>query len=350
AYAKDIRLAVYPKIGFEFNFYFNSDQALYYKSSDSLKDYYASYHEGKDAFGRPLQTTSNSRRRKEIIDKEITNILGRHLKREWKFKLGVNCEVDGQDKLQITKLFEHKFRGQLSPLLWIYDFIDDSFGVSDAKEIAASVKKKKAGGWNKLKNRFNANPMSFELLPPSIAVGIGIGYNQAQNGILTYTLNGKLLMNPIIGAQIKLDLLALGSKFKPWGVIIDALDIISFAADLFSGGAVALDYKIDLTFESSILLVGADSTDGKTTPATITWDVTNNRVVDANMAIQGRLKGTILMEFGIKLRSKVKDGKSYKKNEVRQKIEKRKEEGGFGVKMEGDSEIHLTLGADKHAA
>ncbi|MCV6631705.1 MAG: hypothetical protein OIF50_17805 [Flavobacteriaceae bacterium] len=68
------------------------------------------------------------------------------------------------------------------------------------------------------------------------------------------------------------------------------------------------------------------------------------------MAIQGRLKGRIKMVFGIKLRSKVKDGKSYKKNEVRQKIEKRKEEGGFGVEMKADSEIHLTLGADKHAA
>ncbi|MCV6630033.1 MAG: hypothetical protein OIF50_09255, partial [Flavobacteriaceae bacterium] len=105
-----------------------------------------------------------------------------------------------------------------------------------------------------------------------------------------------------------------------------------------------------LTFESSILLVGADSTDGKTTPATISWDVSNNRIIDANMAIQGRLKGSIEMEFGIKLRSKVQEGKSYKKNEVRQKIEKRKEEGGLGVKMAADSEIHLTLGADKHAA
>ncbi|MCV6630035.1 MAG: hypothetical protein OIF50_09265, partial [Flavobacteriaceae bacterium] len=62
------------------------------------------------------------------------------------------------------------------------------------------------------------------------------------------------------------------------------------------------------------------------------------------------MKGSIKMVFGIKLRSKVKDGKSYKDGKIKQKIEKRKEEGGFGVKMEADSEIHLTLGADKHAA
>ncbi|MFV0345699.1 MAG: hypothetical protein ACK5IQ_05560 [Bacteroidales bacterium] len=69
-------------------------------------------------------------------------------------------------------------------------------------------------------------------------------------------LEGRIIANPILDAKVRLDLLALGSKIKPWGIILDALDIASWVAEALSRGRLEIDYKIEIVFESQINLVG----------------------------------------------------------------------------------------------
>ncbi|MCG8894497.1 hypothetical protein G1K97_12495 [Tenacibaculum finnmarkense] len=127
------------------------------------------------------------------------------------------------------------------------------------------------------------------------------------------------MMNPVIGANVTLDVLALGSKIKPWGAIIDALDIAAFITEFCTGDKVELEYQILVKFTAEILLVGAGSKDGKNKPAELTYNFANKKYA-GNIALQGRLKGEITFKFGIKLKAIIKKAyaetpvENYKKN------------------------------------
>ncbi|MCG8253137.1 hypothetical protein [Tenacibaculum finnmarkense] len=127
------------------------------------------------------------------------------------------------------------------------------------------------------------------------------------------------MMNPVIGANVTLDVLALGSKIKPWGAIIDALDIAAFITEFCTGDKVELEYQILVKFTAEILLVGAGSKDGKNKPAELTYNFANKKYA-GNIALQGRLKGEITFKFGIKLKGIIKKAyaetpvENYKKN------------------------------------
>ncbi|WP_438712675.1 hypothetical protein ACSTS3_10685 [Aquimarina muelleri] len=342
--AQVINMLVYPDLKWVINFNYNINTPIYYANTEAKATYSARFHKGVDDYGRPLLVSSNTRERKKILDKEISNSLVSFVGQETKFEIGVQCQISDSAVLDLNKLFERKFQSMLAPLMWIHDFIDGTFGVSDAKKIEDNVKKQKVGKFNKLLKRLNKLPMSFELTSPKVAVGIGIGYGNATNNNVGYELEGKLLMNPIIGANIKLDVLALGSKFKPWGAIIDALDLVSFATNLFSGGRVEIDYRIDIIFTAEILLVSSESKDGEAKPANLKYSLLNKKFTSGDIGLQGRLKGKIEIEFGIKLKGKIKDAKSDKDIVAKEKIEKPKELGGLGLEMKADSEIHITLG------
>lgn len=336
-----VRLNVYPDLKWVINFHYNIETPLYYDKTTALTEYSARFHEGLDAHGRPLLVSSNSRERKKILDKEISNALVGFLGQETKFQIGVQCQIGDSTALDLNKLFERKFQTMLAPLMWIRDFIDGTFGVSDAKKIQSGVKKQKVGKFNKLAARFNKHAMSFELTSPKIAMGLGIGYGNAANNNVGYEIEGQLLMNPIIGANIKLDVLALGSKFKPWGAIIELLDIASFAADLFSGGRVEIDYKIDIIFTAKILLVSSKSKDGEAKPATLNYSLLDKKFTSGDIGLQGRLKGEIVIEFGVKLAGKVNGAKGIKTPESKKKIK----EMGLALDLKAESEIVMTLGA-----
>ncbi|WP_109852730.1 hypothetical protein [Aquimarina sp. AU58] len=147
-------------------------------------------------------------------------------------------------------------------------------------------------------------------------------------------------MNPIIGANVTLDVLALGSKIKPWGAIIDALDIAAWLAEFCSGGKVELEYQILVKFTAEILLVGAGSKDGNNKPAELTYNFASKKYA-GNIALQGRLKGEIIFKFGIKLKAKVKVARPEVGEEENQKM---KEVAGAGIEAGADSEVALTLG------
>ena len=65
---------------------------------------------------------------------------------------------------------------------------------------------------------------------------------------------------------------------------------MSFATNLFSGGTVEIDYKIDIIFTAEILLVSSKSKDGQAKPATIGCDF-----LDINISGDIGLQGKLLM-------------------------------------------------------
>ncbi|MGG6231139.1 hypothetical protein [Tenacibaculum sp. SDUM215027] len=135
----------------------------------------------------------------------------------------------------------------------------------------------------------------------------------------------------------------MGSKLKPWGVIIDALDIAAWLAESLSNGSLEIDYKIDVVFESQIKLVGKKTgTDPKTGEpqyekyANLKYNFTN-KYLDPNFSLQGIIKGSVEMSFSIRFQAKVKDwGQNPEEDKYNKKAELK-----AGIK--GSSYVTLTV-------
>lgn len=157
--------------------------------------------------------------------------------------------------------------------------------------------------------------MSFEITSPSLGIGVGIGYGKSKSGKISWELEGRIIANPIIGGNVRLDLLALGNKIKPWGIILDALDIASWAAESLSGGRLEIDYKIEIVFESQINLVGKKLREDPKTKegiyekyGNIKYNFTDGGTI-GDFSVQGIIKGRIEMSMKIKMKKNIKKSK-----------------------------------------
>ncbi|MBU3122023.1 hypothetical protein KN811_01285 [Sinomicrobium sp. 2019215] len=325
-----VRLHVYPDMKWVLNFNYNIDSPLYYEGTTELKDYYSGFNEGD-------VNTSNNNERKEILDNLVASELQRDVGRKTSFGLYVECEINGGSTFKLGDKFAEKYRKMLAPLLWIVNKIDNDFNISEAKEEDARLKRSANRG---LMARLNALPMSFELLAPAVGAGIGIGYGLTDNYQAGYALEGRIIADPIIGANVKLDILALGSKFKPWGAIIDALDIASWLANFLSGGAVELNYELYVSLTAKILLVGADSEDDENTPARVNYHFKDKKY-DGTIALQGRLEGEIVASSSFKYNVLDKKGRKFRNHRTRDAKEKAFE---LGIEAKAESFVTLTLG------
>lgn len=327
------KIRVFPDMKWVFNFNYNIDTPIYYKASTALETYYSGFNEGGDI------TTSNSTRRTEIRDSNITNILQPYAGRKTSFGISIECEVSGEDDIiKIGKDFAEKFRKMLFPFLWMVNKLDRTFAVSEARN---EQRRLRGSGNIGLLARLNKLPMSFELKPPSLGVGLGIGYSTSKNGIITYELDGRIKADPIIAAEVKLDILALGSKLKPWGAIIDALDLVSWATNIFSGGRVELEYKIEVRFYAEIKLVGKQTgTDDKTgekefaSEASLIYNF-EDRDLTFEGGLEGKILGEIEISASVKIKANVKDAQGRVLDE-----KKKLAEAGIGAKA--SSYVKLT--------
>ncbi len=326
------RIRVYPDMKWIINFNYNIKTPLYYKANTPLAEYYSGYNEGKE-------NTANNNKRKDILNKSISNHLQHFVGRKTSFGLYVECEVSDKETIKLGDEFAEKFRKMCAPLFWMVNTLDSSIGVSNAKEEQARLKASpntKKG----LLGRLNKMPMEFELMPPSIGVGLGVNYGVSQTGAITYELDGRLKADPILGASVKLDILALGSKFKPWGAIIDALDMASWLANFCSAGKVEVNYELYFQLTSKINLVGTDSKDGKTKPANITYNFADKNY-KGDIALQGYLEGKLVMSASFQYKILMEKGKqvSLKEDEG-----KRRKAFEMGIWVDGKAIVTLTFG------
>ncbi|WP_326983149.1 hypothetical protein VUJ46_00960 [Chryseobacterium sp. MYb264] len=338
------KIRVFPDMKWVLNFNYNIDTPIYYKASTALETYYSGYNEGtiRDADGneRPI-VTANSTRRGEIIDSNITNMLQRNTGRLTSFGLSVECEVSGQDDvINIGKDFAEKYRQMLSPFFRVINFLDGALGVTEARternnqRIAPSTSRG-------FLERLNKYPWSFELKSPSLGVGLGIGYASSKNGTITYELDGRLIADPLIGAEVRIDILALGSKFKPWGAIIDALNIASWLTNVISGGDVELKYDLYFQLSAQINLVGTGTKDGETKPANITYNFADKKY-EGDIALQGILEGDFVASISLEIYVKKKNRRSFEAQYSNE--EDKKKAAKFGLSVEGKSFVTLSIG------
>ncbi len=321
------KIVLYPDIKWVINLNYNIKEPLYYKQTPTEMEFHK-------LSGAADMSGQIKRKQEAATAKHIATA---YQNQKSEFGIYVECEVDGSSKIKLGKDFAEKFRKMLAPLTWISSFMDDKLAVSNAK---AEQEKLKLSGKKGLLARLNKLPMSFEIIAPNIGVGLGIGYGETQGHEVGYELAGRLLMNPIIGANVTLDILALGSKLKPWGAIIDALDIAAWLAEFCSGGRMELEYEITLKFTAEILLVGTGSADGNNKPAELKYNFASKKYA-GNIALQGRLKGEITFKFGIKLKAKVETANAEPSKESDRKME---EIAGAGIEAGAHSEVSLTLG------
>jgi len=164
------RVRVFPDIQWGINFNYNIETPLYYKASTPLVEHYSGFNEGKI-------NTSNNNKRKEILDKKVSNGLQHYVGRKTTFGLYVECEVSGEDDVfKLGNEFGEKYREMCAPLFFLVESLDNTLGISDAEEenrrLIDTPSTKKG-----LLGRLSVLPMSFELNPPSLGLGFGIGYS-----------------------------------------------------------------------------------------------------------------------------------------------------------------------------
>lgn len=324
------QIHVYPDMRWIINFNYNIKTPLYYKANASLIEYYSGY------LGGPVQS-QNRTGRDEILSNRISNELQHDVGRKTNFSLYVECEVNGKGVIKLGDEFGAKFRKMLGPLLWIVNKLDKDMGISAAEEEQRRLQSN-ATTSRGLLDRMNKLPMSFKLIPPAVGLAVDIGYGIDSKGSISYELGGMIKADPIIGASVKLDILALGSKFKPWGAIIDALDIVSFCANLFSGGKVQLNYEMYFELSAQIVLVGEGTKDGVTNPAGFTYNFSDKKITKSSIGLQGVIKGEFIASIALEIYVKKKKKRSflgtYEDIETATKL---------GVSVEGTALVSLTL-------
>lgn len=326
------KINVYPDMKWVFNFNYNIKTPIYYRPTASLVNHYAGYNEGR-------VNSSNNNTRKKIMEDWISQAAQNDVGRKTSFSLGVECEVSGEDDvISISTEMGEKYRKMLSPLLGFVNRLDSDLGVTDASEENTRLRRTAGTG---LMARLSRLPMSFEIEAPSLGVGVGIGYGGATTGKIGYELEGRIVADPLIGANVKLDILALGSKLKPWGLIIDALDLASWATNFLSGGRVELDYKIEVRFTARIKLVGKKTgTNEKTKEpeyegyANLKYNFEDKKF-NFNGGIEGKILGEIEISASVKILAKVSAANA-------RVLDEKKEVAEAGIGAKASSYVTLT--------
>ncbi|MCD2426242.1 hypothetical protein LQ567_25880 [Niabella pedocola] len=323
-------IKVYPSMKWVVNFNYGIKTPLFYAATTELTEHYSRFNEGKI-------NTSNNNTRKDIADKLISNGLQRYVGRNTTFGLYVECEVGAGNVIKLGDEFGAKFRTMLAPLIWIADKLDGDMGISAARGEEVRLRATNRG----LLARLNRLPMSFTLDLPKVGVGVGI-QTLSENGKVTYELDGHLIADPIIEAKVKLDVLALGSKFKPWGAIIDALDLASWLANLFSGGSLEINYELYVSLTAKIRLVGSDSKDGATTEARVKYNFLSKKY-SGTVALQGVLEGAIVFSASLQYKLNYEKGRQVS---LMDDGEKKKKAFELGIEIEGKAMVAYTVGKE----
>ncbi|ANH82686.1 hypothetical protein A8C56_18410 [Niabella ginsenosidivorans] len=323
-------IKAYPSMKWVINFNYNIETPVYYAATTALTEHYSGFNEGR-------VVTSNNNTRKNILNSLISNGLQPYVGRETTFGLYVECEVGSGNKIVLGDEFGKKFRKILSPILWVINKLDGDMQVSEARRTEARLRVANSG----LLGRLNKLPMSFSLEPPKVGVGVGIKA-VSQNGMITYELDGHLIADPLLGANVKLDLLVLGSKFKPWGAIIDALDLASWLSNVVSGGRLEFTYEFYFQLSAQIKLVGNDSQKETATNARVVYNFAS-RKFSGTIALQGYLEGKIQMSALLKVKVKAENGKDMTQYRTEDNDKKAAE---FGIEVTAKSFVTITIGKD----
>jgi hypothetical protein len=199
------------------------------------------------------------------------------------FGLTVRAVYDGGKSQELSFKFAEEYRKTLSIIKSIYDLVDKVAGAKEARKASESLPPSLLG---------RKNMMSLSLLPPAPSVGVGWKYTNTNNR-LGIELAARAKIVPLIGGELRIDVLALADKIPLFGKLITALDLATWLAEKISMDALSINYRIDLTFYANLALEEAFIKYSEAQE--------KGKRLDADLKISGTLGGKLELEMGLKL-------------------------------------------------
>lgn len=305
-YTIPVKINVYPDIVWEVNFFFNTNDPIYYGVVDpvyclyNLDDSYSvdkniSFKDIKNKgdvialadlkkYERQIRRQNQSTRKR--VNTKYNHNLGDMLSY---FGLSIKVGYNGNVSHEISwKMFE-KYRKTLKIFKNIYDKVEKITGATDAQKASKEVAAKTPS----LLGRLNA--MSLSLEAPALSLGLAWKY-AAVNNLVGRQLEGYVKCAPLIGGNLKIDLLALADKIPVYGKLITALDLATWLVNKISFGVLDIDYRIDLTFRANLAIE----------KAYVNWNDARpeGKKFDSDMNVSGTFGGKLELSTDIKVKSK----------------------------------------------
>jgi hypothetical protein len=304
----DISVRLYPDITWELNFFYNTTDPVWYGQSSPVYNMYPAEETAvrdntkvsdvktvadlkalaalKAEENNTNKATANAGK---MMAPGINRSLGDTLSN---FGLSAKVSWDQAKSQELSFKIAEKYRQLLGTLKSIYDLAERITGAKDAREQADNLPANLA---------YRRNLMSLSLLPPAPSVGVSWKYAMSKTGTMGVELKGKLKCAPLIGGELKIDLIALSEKIPVYGNLIRALDLATWLAEKISLNSLSINYRIDLTFYANLALDEAYISYNDAQP--------EGGKLQTDMTVSGTFGGKLEMSIEVK-------------NQIKQKIKK----------------------------
>jgi hypothetical protein len=300
----NINLRLYPDIIWELNFFYNTPDPVWYGQSEPVYNMYKATTAVRDTTVLSDVNTSGNRKaladlRREELDKNkaasntakkigvnANNHFGDALSN---FGLSAKVSWDQVESQEFSFKIAEKYRQLLGIVKGVYDLVENISGSKEAKKASENLPA------NLLHRR---NLMSFSLLPPAPSVGVSWKYAASSTGIMGVELKGRLKCSPLIGGELKIDILALSEKIPAYGKLITALDIATWLIEKVAMDRLSIDYRIDLTFYANLAIEEAYINYNEAQP--------KGKKLQTDMVVSGTFGGKLEISFDMKIKVTVK--------------------------------------------
>jgi hypothetical protein len=305
-YKIPVKINVFPDIKWQLNFFFNTTEPIYYGGVDPKYCLYNlddSYSVDKNISFRDIKNKGDVIALADLKKNE-RQIKRQNQSTQTRIKTKFNCDsgdmlsyfglsikvgYNGNVSREISwKMFE-KYRKTLKIFKDIYDKVEKVTGAADAQKASKKVAAEKPS----LLGRLNA--MSLSLEAPAPSVGIAWKYT-AVNNLVGRKLEGYVKCDPLIGGNLKIDLLALADKIPVYGKLITALDLATWLANKITFGALEINYRLDLTFSANLAIA----------KAFVNWNDARpqGKKFDSDMNVSGTFGGRLEFALGVMINNK----------------------------------------------
>lgn len=296
-----VKIRIFPDVEWSLNFLYNTSDPVWYGNSEPTYNIYGTESKAtRDTISvGDLKTKGDvvaladlrreeRNENKNIKDgqKKIATSANRYMgDMKGNFGLSAKVSYNGGVSHELSWKFAEKYRKMLGILKSVYDTVDDIAGAKEARKGAESLPPSLAG---------RRSMMSLSLLPP--APSAGISWKFAKTGdFVGLELAGKVKCSPLIGGELKIDLLALADKIPVYGKFITFLDLTTWLIEKISMNALSITYRIDLIFYANLAIE----------EAYVKWnDAKEGNKFDTDLTLSGTLGGKLELELGLTMSAK----------------------------------------------
>lgn len=259
-YQHHLKIIVVPEITWSVNFFYNTPDPVWYGQSSPTYDIYGTQRtEVRDnttigdirnrgdriALGELRREENTANRNVAGGKTKLSTAANRYFgDTKSNFGLSVKALYDGGKTQEISFKFAEKYRSLLAGVKSVYDLADRIAGAKDARDASETLPPSLAG---------RRSMMSLSLLPPAPSAGVEWKYT-VEDKKVGIELAGKVKIIPLIGGELRIDVLALADKIPLYGKLITALDLTTWLAEKISFNRLSINYRIDLTFYASLAL------------------------------------------------------------------------------------------------